>query len=422
MSARRTYYIPLMGDHSHALAAALRHFGMPAEVLPPTNEDSLEAGRRVCGGRECIPAILALGDLLRKCREPGFDPDRAAFFLPTSCGPCRFGHYTALLRDLLERHGFPGIPIESPNPVNGYQDLGGIRPRHLRKLVWQGVVAIDLLYRLLLETRPYETQAGRTDAVYRRALEAAAAAVDAGGGDALERTLRQAAAGFAAVPADRSQERPLVGIVGEIYVRWNTYANRDLVREVEALGGEVLLASIAEFFYFSNYRVAPVARAVGRYRGRLEAMLLDAHQRRAEHRLRRAVGDALRRPEESGARAVAAAVEPFYDAALGSEAVITMGRAIEYARAGVHGLLNVMPFSCMPGLIAGGMAPRIRRDLDGIPWLDLPYDAQKETNIRTRLEAFMHQVRQFQRRAAGAASLPLPRLTARRRARRRRTG
>ena len=52
----------------------------------------------------------------------------------------------------------------------------------------------------------------------------------------------------------------------------------------------------------------------------------------------------------------------------------------------------------MPGIITAGMAPRLRSDLDNIPWLDVIYDAQEGTNINTRLEAFMYQVKQFQRR------------------------
>jgi hypothetical protein len=40
----------------------------------------------------------------------------------------------------------------------------------------------------------------------------------------------------------------------------------------------------------------------------------------------------------------------------------------------------------------------LRKDLDGIPWLDLSYDCQQETNNRTRLEAFIHQVARFRER------------------------
>jgi predicted nucleotide-binding protein (sugar kinase/HSP70/actin superfamily) len=393
----RVSYIPLMGDHSHALAAAMRHFGLAAEVLPPTDDQSLALGLDACGGRECLPAFLALGDVLRKARDPAFDPARSAFFFPGSCGPCRFGQYTSLLRDLLDERGLDEVRLFSPSAANAFLGFGN-RPRPLRMLTWQGLVAIDLLDRLRLETRPYAARPELVEAVYRAGLADALAAVEAGGGRRLVRALRQAVARFMAVPRDATELRPLVGIVGEIYVRWSEYSNRGLVRQVEELGGEVLLASMGEFVHFSTYRMRAVARASGDWRSLLASVLTDVWQTRAERRLARVVEPALRRPDESSSRDVARAVEPFYDATLGTEAVLSMGRAVDYGRMGAHGILNVLPFSCMPGLVVGGMASRIRRELEQIPWLDIPYDAQKETNIRTRLEAFMYQVHQFRRR------------------------
>jgi predicted nucleotide-binding protein (sugar kinase/HSP70/actin superfamily) len=211
--------------------------------------------------------------------------------------------------------------------------------------------------------------------------------------------MRETGEHFATLPVDRSQARPLVCVVGEIYVRWNPYSNRELVRELERLGAEVVVASMAELLYFMNFRMKAVAQVSGRYGDVLRAMLMDAWQTRQERRLHRTVAHLLRRPDESSIHQLAESLAPYYDPALGTEAVLTLGRAIEFARAGADGLVNVLPFSCIPGVITAGMAPRLRRDLDQIPWLDIPFDAQKETNIRTRLEAFMHQVRQFNRGA-----------------------
>jgi predicted nucleotide-binding protein (sugar kinase/HSP70/actin superfamily) len=395
--ARRITYIPRLGDHVVGLAAAMRHFGMPAEVLPPTDDESLALGLAACGGRECLPAFLALGDVLRKAREPGFDPAGSAFFFPGSCGPCRFGQYTALLRDLLDERGLHDVQLYSPTAANAYNGFGD-RPRPLRQLTWQGVVAIDLLDRVRLETRPYTSDAQLADRAYQEGLQDVIDAVERGGGRGLVRALEAAVHRFVAIPRNGSGLRPLVGIVGEIYVRWNEHANRGLVRQVEELGGEVLLASMAEFVHFSTYRMRAVARAAGDWRALLEGALTGAWQSLAEWRLARVVEPLLRRPDEANSGFVVRSIAPFYDGILGTEAVLTMGRAMDYGRMGAHGIINVLPFSCMPGLIVGGLAPRMRRDLQQIPWLDIPYDAQKETNIRTRLEAFMFQVHQFRTR------------------------
>jgi predicted nucleotide-binding protein (sugar kinase/HSP70/actin superfamily) len=394
---RRRVYIPYMADHAHPLAAALRHFGTDAEVLPSPSEASLTAGQRECVGRECMPCFLCVGDFLRRAQEPGFDPERATFLLPQASGPCRFGQYTALLRDVLDRHGYQAVTIMTPSSKQGYGDLGE-NATALRKLAWQAMVAMDLLCRLLHEYRPYELRAGATDEAYAEAMERVVAGTEAGGGPALEEAMRWVAERFRALPVEREPERPVVAVIGEIYVRWNPFANRNLFREVEALGGEVLVSSMGEMMYLTNFRVISDAWGSGEYRRMISPVLTDLYQSWRERRLHRIVAPLLRRPDEEPVRKLVRAIRPYYDARLSTEAVLSIGRALEYGRAGLDGILNVLPFSCMPGVIVTGMAPRLRQDLDFIPWLDIPYDAQKATNIRTRLEAFMHQVTQYQRR------------------------
>ena len=58
-----------------------------------------------------------------------------------------------------------------------------------------------------------------------------------------------------------------------------------------------------------------------------------------------------------------------------------------------------MPFTCMPGTIVNALLRRFREDHHHIPFLNLSYDGQEQTNTRTRLEAFMYQVRQFHNRS-----------------------
>jgi predicted nucleotide-binding protein (sugar kinase/HSP70/actin superfamily) len=75
-----------------------------------------------------------------------------------------------------------------------------------------------------------------------------------------------------------------------------------------------------------------------------------------------------------------------------------MSRALATHCHGVAGVINVLPFSCMPGTVVAAMAPVLRKSMDGVPWLDISFDGQGATNVNTRLEAFMHQSLQFHRR------------------------
>ncbi len=75
-----------------------------------------------------------------------------------------------------------------------------------------------------------------------------------------------------------------------------------------------------------------------------------------------------------------------------------MGKSRDFVRKGAAGLVNIMPFTCMPGTVVNSLFKRFREDHDNIPFLNLAYDGQEQSHTRTRLEAFMYQVRQFQER------------------------
>jgi predicted nucleotide-binding protein (sugar kinase/HSP70/actin superfamily) len=94
--------------------------------------------------------------------------------------------------------------------------------------------------------------------------------------------------------------------------------------------------------------------------------------------------------------------QPYYEPRLGTEAALSVGKAVDFARQELCGVINILPFSCMPGIVVTGLAEAIRADHAHLPWLDVIYDAQGGTNLQTRLEAFMFQARQFQAAHVGA--------------------
>ncbi len=389
-------YVPYMADHAYVVAAAMRVTGVPAEVLPRSDSESLRLGLSLCKGRECLPCFFTIGEIVRKCREPGFDPSRARFLTPTSAGPCRFGQYNVLQRQVLEQCGLEGVEIVSPTSENAYHGFGD-DPSRLRALATQGITAVDLLQKLLHERRPFETESGRTDAVYAECLDDVVQAVERGAGTDLVAAMRTAAERFGALPGNDGS-KPGVGLLGEIYLRLNSSANQEVIRSVEAAGGYVVMATLAEWLAYTNWSRIERAKSKRDWGDMGPAYLLELYQWNVDRRLLGPVAPLLRHSREPSVAELMDLIRPFYEPLLGTEAVLTMGKAVDMAHDGMSGILHVMPFSCMPGIIVTGIAPRLRQELGGIPWLDITYDGQEKTNIKTRLEAFMHQVFQQHRR------------------------
>ena len=80
------------------------------------------------------------------------------------------------------------------------------------------------------------------------------------------------------------------------------------------------------------------------------------------------------------------------------EAVLSMGKTIDFAKRGASGVVNIMPFTCMPGTIVSTLLKRYQEENSNIPILNMAYDGQEQTNTLTRLEAFMYQAKEFQSR------------------------
>ncbi len=397
VSAGKTVYIPYISDHSLMMQAVLEHLGVRAEALPPPDDVSAKIGLDLVLGKECAPCLITVGDMIRRAKAPDFDPSRAVMLMPTAPGPCRFGQYSVLQRRLLDEHGLAGVELASPTSGNSYQGLGD-HPLRLRRLAWDGAVALDLLQQLLHRFRPYERDKGAADALYAAGLQRILNAVRTGGGKPLQKALARCGDQFAALPLTGQESKPLIGLVGEIYVRFNAYTNQDIIRRIEELGGEVMLASMMEWLYLTTYNPGYYAKRKGRYTTYVVMKLTETYQRYREHALTRSVAHLLRHAYERPTSELVALVRPYLAPEIQTEAVLTLAKAIELAHLGASGILAVMPFSCMPGLITAAIAPRVRADLDNIPWLDLSFDLQKATNIQTRLEAFIYQAQHFQRR------------------------
>lgn len=396
-SNAKIIYVPYMADHAVAMAAAMRHYGLDTVVMDKPDAESLSIGQSLCLGKECLPCFTCVGDIVKQTRKPDFDPERAVLFMPTTGGPCRFGQYNTLHRLLLDEMGLHAVDIMSPSAENAYQGFGE-HATALRLLIWRGVVGTDLLRKLCYAHRPYETIPGQTDALYHECLYALAAAIETGERRRAVEAMRQAAAKFRALPTDRREPRPIIGMVGEIYLRANDFTNQEIVRHVEALGGEVWVAPLMEWFYFTSYGAKARARVAGDYLGWIKTQAGDMIQRRIEHEMLKPVQDLLRNAHEVTVDELMENDRPYYDPALGTEAALSIGKAIDYARQGLSGILHVLPLNCMPATTVTGIAPKVRQDLDRIPWLDVIYDAQAITNINTRLEAFMYQARQYRQR------------------------
>ncbi|MFW5866336.1 MAG: acyl-CoA dehydratase activase-related protein, partial [Armatimonadota bacterium] len=391
--SQRTMLIPNMSDVAYALAAAFEQQGMPAEVLPEPDEETLRWGRRFTSGKECFPAIVTTGDMVKFAMSDDFDRDSYAFFMGGSGGPCRFGQYNTLQRMVLDDLGYEDVPIYAPHQGRHFFDELGIVGRDFLRVAWKGMVAQDMIFKALLETRPYETEEGAANAVYQESLDDLVSTIRSG--DDMVGSMERARMRFDQVPVDRSVTKPVVGLSGEFYVRANAFSNQHVIEKIEALGGEVWMAPVFEWFLYRNFRRDMRASLDGDFLFRIKNRIEDEVMTRDEKSLARPWEGFLRNYHEPATGEVLDMADRYVDRSFEGEAVMTVGKAVDFIDKGLHGVVSVMPFTCMPGTISHAILKRVRTDYGEFPFLNMVYDGNEQATDQTRLEAFMYQAGEF---------------------------
>lgn len=395
-------------------AAALRGLGLDARACPEAGQAAWELARRQTTGDECYPQRVVLADFLESLAGVGVPSGRAALFLTGGDGPCRFGQYAPYLTRALGRMGLGDALVLAPNSDSGYREVQA-HGADLQRTLWWAVVASDTLRRLLHQTRPYEVRAGTADAAFEACLAEVSAVLEdpalrlRARLDRLVAALTRSRDRFRAVPATERGNRPLIGVVGEIFCRLNTYANEDVVRKIEALGGEAWLSGVAEWVWYSNAAEFAALRRTGKGLSRrmLSARATALFQRWDERRLLAPVApDFAGREDPHDVRELLDLACPYlpWEGALG-EMVLSVGKAIWLQRKGADGIVDVSPFGCMNGVVSEAVYPLVSRDHGGIPIRSFYVD-HGTSPVEEGLELFLQLALTYRRRRSARGELP----------------
>jgi predicted nucleotide-binding protein (sugar kinase/HSP70/actin superfamily) len=258
--------------------------------------------------------------------------------------------------------------------------------------IWKGMVCVDTLTKALHKIRPYETLPGLSDALYASCFEQLEKELESSKRD-LPGLMREFQKRFAAIPR-RAPDGVPIGMVGEIYVRLNSFANGDIVRRLERLGAEVVYAPFSEWSFYVNHLSMWNNIDQRRYLAGMSDYIRNKVQYALDSRLSAPFHtDGLF--EEPEINAVLEAAEGFIDRRIRGEAVLTIGKAVDFIARGFAGIVNVLPFSCMPGIIVSSIAPAVRERFADLPWLNLSFEDSVADIDAMRLEAFVEQARSY---------------------------
>ncbi len=409
----RTLYLPQMPyGGTYLLAAAIRSIGFDAWPTTDSDERTLDLGARMTSGDECYPQKITLGDFLRIIEDEG--KENVAFLMPSANGPCRFGQYLHLARAKFDELGYGEVPIISITSNDGYSSIGEYS-MDLVRTAWRAVLAQDILMKLLLKTRPYEREKGSTDRIYHESLVDVGEAISLMGVkhrermDAVEAAMLRARERFRALPADYDASRPLIGVVGEIFCRHNTFSNFDLIRVVEEQGGECWLSDIGEWVWYTDDEQRRRLTEQGKRLGKDNTIryIKSVIMRRDEHRLYAPFAeDFIGYEEPHDVKDVLEMSKPYlpYTGALG-EMVLSSGKTIYMYEKGADGIIDISPFTCMNGIVVEAVYPSLSKDLEDMPIRVFYFDGT-QGDLERDVGIFIELARTYQRRKTKVRRYP----------------
>ena len=418
----KTFLIPEMNRIGcHLLAGVFRGFGINSKVME--TYEGLDLGKEFTSGKECFPCVVTLGDILqfmKKERERlgnRFDPENYMYFMPESDGPCRFGMYNKYHRIILD--SFPGldkVKIASLSSEDAYS-LDGLIPKEkmqdFRKAAYLSVVVGDIIDRLLWRIRPYEREEGEADKFISEAMERVAESFSKNSSeknlsiilDDLVEIVKQGKE----IIDPNIPKKPLIGVIGEIYVRTHVKSNQDTIRTLEKYGAEAINASIAEWVNYTAYdqvRLAKIAlrlnlkrfqlkeikEAILRYLKYNLTLFYQYMQQKKVYKMVRNYID-IEEDHKIGHLEKLLKKDNTFSFEVGTEACLSISSALEYGRRGYNGIINIFPFTCMPSNLTSAITKPLMAKLN-TPYIDISYDGSFQPGREAALRTFMYQAYQ----------------------------
>jgi len=393
----RKLLAPWMGEVSRVLTAVFKSVGIESETLPLGDQESLDSGRKFTSGKECLPMIITLGGLLKylKAHPKG----KFYYFMPQAGGPCRFGQYQLLFKIILEKLGLvERVKVISPTSETGYQYQLQIGAATMGK-AWAAVIFSDLLKDALHCIRPEEKISGSTQKVFSFYLRKAEKTILKTPNDwsglwglwGLKSLAREAAESFQRISRDsRKQGKPTVLVTGEIFVRLDSFANNEVIRELENLG---VKAKLAPFREWGNYVTwTRLKRETLIKANPLKMHLTHWLQKKIEKKLYGIFAKALGWPKDHHVEEILETARPYLSGLkpLG-EAALTIGLPLLlWQKKEIDGAVIVGPFECMPSRIAETQLNLISQKT-GLPVLNLSFYG--DPLDRDILESFVWDLR-----------------------------
>ena len=395
MKKNYTILCPQMSPiHFDLIEPAVRSCGYNLEVLQNSDRTAIDTGLKYVNNDACYPSLIVVGQIMDALLSGKYDLEHTAVIMSQTGGGCRASNYIGFIRRALERAGMPQIPVISLN-ANGMETNPGFKiTLPLLTKAMQAVVYGDLFMRVLYATRPYEAKAGSANALHEKWKAICIKSLQKRSLSMAEfnRNIRGIIHDFDELPR-RNVQKPKVGIVGEILVKFSPLANNHVVELLEAEGAEAVMPDLLDFllycFYNSNFKADNLGgKRSTAHLCNMGISLLEYFRRTCRRELERSTHFL------PPARIQDLASMAKHYVSLGNqtgEGWFLTGEMLELIHSGTTNIICTQPFGCLPNHIVGkGVIKELRASHPEANIIAVDYDpGASEVNQLNRIKLML---------------------------------
>lgn len=400
MKETHTILIPnALPVHFSLMGSVFKDAGYNIDFLNYSGQDVINTGLKYVHNDACYPAIVVIGQLIYALESGDYDPHKTALMLYQTGGGCRASNYVHLLRKALKKAGFEYVPVVSVN-FGGIEKNSGFKVTPL--MFFKGLITWlygDCLMLLKNQIIPYEVQKGTTEIKlekWRKNLTDQIRNNKGLSSRSIKQNINDMLRDFSSIEIQKV-EKPKVGIVGELYVKYADFGNDHLPDFLVEQGAEVMIPGIIGFALYSlnigmeNYNLygdkkgAPFSLFAVKYVEKLEKIMIDAFAEYPQF----AAPIPFKELKKLGKNTISCGV------CMGEGWLLTAEMS-ELIEKGYNNIICVQPFGCLPNHIVGkGMVHSINKQYENANICAIDYDAgATKVNQQNRIKLMLSIARE----------------------------
>ncbi|RDU25174.1 2-hydroxyacyl-CoA dehydratase [Anaerosacchariphilus polymeriproducens] len=396
MRKEYTILCPQMSPiHFDLVEPSFRSAGYNVVVLDNDNKSAVDVGLKYVNNDACYPSLMVVGQIMDAVLSGKYDMEKTAIIISQTGGGCRASNYIGFIRRALEKAGYPHVPVISIN-LNGFEENPGFK--FTTSLILKGIYSLvfgDIFMRCVYRTRPYEKKAGSTDELHNIWKEKCIGFLTKNKYPSFfkfKKMCREIIRDFDALPRNNIQ-KPRVGVVGEILVKFLPSANNYLVELLESEGAEAVVPDLLDFFLYCFYNNNFKAEKLGMSKSAARKSNLGI---KALEFVRSAASDEFKKSKhfDSPARIESLANMAKDIVSLGNqtgEGWFLTGEMLELIHTGTNNIVCTQPFACLPNHVVGkGVIKELRHQYPLSNIVAIDYDpGASEVNQLNRIKLML---------------------------------